>query len=132
MTLRRILSGRARREITCYLLVGAANTALAYLLFAAFVLAGIAYEEAVLLALIIGILVGFATSGWLVFDNRDWRRLGWFVGAYTVFYWINIGLLQLLTSRGLAPLAAQALCLPVVAPLSFVVNKFLVFRRQRT
>ena len=37
----------------------------------------------------------------------------------------------LLTSRGLGPLAAQALCLPVMTPLAFVVNKFLVFGSRR-
>jgi putative flippase GtrA len=130
-TFDRLFSNRVRRELIFYLFVGAANTAAAYLLFAAFILAGMTYDGALLLALIIVVLLGFAATGRLVFDNRDWRRIGWFVAAYAVFYWINLGLLHLFTSRGLGPLVAQALCLPVMTPLSFVVNKFLVFGSRR-
>jgi putative flippase GtrA len=127
-----LASDRTRRELIRYLVVGAANTAIAYLLFAGFILAGMAYDGALLLALIIAVLVSFAATGRLVFDNRDWRRIGWFIAAYAVFYWINIGLLHLFTCHGLGPLAAQALCLPVMTPLSFIVNKFLVFGGRRS
>jgi putative flippase GtrA len=125
--LRRSLRGVARRQFARFLLVGTLNTSLGYLLFGAFVQTGWSQETALLFAMIIAVLAGFATNARLVFGNTDWRRMGWFVAAYAVFYWMNVGLLHLLASQGLEPLLAQALCLPVMTPLSFFVNKFLVF-----
>jgi putative flippase GtrA len=111
-----------------FVAVGVLNTGFSYAVFAALVWAGMPASIALLLSTIMGIVFNFFTTGRLVFNNRDMRRLWRFLAAYGVVYLINLGLLSFLRSWGLPAVPAQGLCLLAMVPVSFVLQKLFVFR----
>jgi putative flippase GtrA len=111
-----------------FIAVGVLNTAFSYAVFAALVWAGAPASVALLLSTIMGIAFNFFTTGRLVFNNRDMRRLWRFLAAYGLVYLINLLLLNFVRSLGLPAVPAQGLCLLAMVPVSFVLQKLFVFR----
>jgi len=122
-----LLDGRPeRRRVVLFLLAGAANTLFGYIAFGALILAGLHHAVAVAGSTIAGILFNFQTFG-LVFADTDPRRFLRFVGVYALLFALNVGLLNLLVGAGLHALLAQALVVPALATLSFLLMRSLVF-----
>src|SRR4051812_1092370 len=96
-----------RRRFVRFLLVGMVNTAFGYGVFAVLLLAGLPSALALLLATVIGVVFNFFTTGRMVFESNDRRRLPRFVLAYVVTYSANLALLKLLEAGGVPSLAAQ-------------------------
>jgi putative flippase GtrA len=122
----------ARHQFIRYLVVGGLNTALAYLIFAALLLAGLDYKWASLLQLLIGLAISFTTQGTLVFQNATRWTFAKYVIAWGFLYLFNIGLIKLLmTGASISAYLAGAIALVPVTLLSYVVLKFAVFGRAR-
>lgn len=114
-----------------FLVIGALNTAFGYAVFAAFILLGLAPPLALLMSTVIGVLFNFQTTGGLVFGNRDHRLLLKFIGVYVVVYLLNYGLLRFWSEQvGLGPLWGQALSIPVVVVLAFLMMRTLIFAKK--
>ena len=113
-----------------FLIIGSINTGFAYGLYALFVFMGCHYAVAVFLSTVIGICFSFKTLGTLVFDNPDNRLILKFFSVYAICYFVNVGILKLLTGLGLENLYVAGLISSfLVALVSFFLNKFVVFRR---
>ena len=114
-----------------FLIIGTLNTAFAYGLYALFIFVGCHYALAVFLSTVIGICFSFKTLGTFVFDNPDNRLIFKFFSVYVVCYFVNVGILKLLTEAGMQNLYLAGLISSfLVALVSFFLNKFVVFRRK--
>jgi putative flippase GtrA len=115
------------KRFSRFLVVGVVNTAFSYALFSLFIFLRLHYTLAVLLATVVGVLFNFKTTGRYVFSSRSNRVLYRFLGVYTLTYFINIGMLRLLSSWGMS-LYVAGLLLPLpVAVISFLLQHKFVF-----
>lgn len=115
------------RRFALFLAIGGLNTLVGYLLFSALVFAGWGQSAAVAGATVLGILFNFQSIGRLVFRDGRLKLLPRFLGVYALHFLSNTGLLALLTRNGVAPLLAEALILPVLAVVSFLLMRRFVF-----
>ena len=111
-----------------FLVVGGINTLFGYAVSALFILLGLHYVLAALLATICGILFNFNTTGRIVFKNKDNRLLLRFFGVYAITYLINIGLLKLFDMAGVGSLVAGAIIVLPMAVVSFLLMRRFVFK----
>lgn len=118
----------ANRRVVRFLVVGVVNTAFSYAVYAAMLFVGMSYAYANLIALIAGIVFSFRTQGTFVFDNRDWRLFGRFVVFWALIYLANILFIKLIIELGFDAYVAGAMALPLIAVLSYIVQKIFVFR----
>lgn len=118
-------------QLIRFLIIGSVNTAFSYGIYAFFIFLGLHYTLAVLLSTIIGICFSFKTLGTLVFDNSDNMLIFKFFAVYGLCYFINIGILRLLSNSIVPNLYAAGLitCF-IVALISFCLNKWVVFRKK--
>ena len=121
--------GRTLRDprLWRFLLVGAANTAASYALYALGLRLGLGYPLASLAALIGGIVMGFAAHGRITFRSRLAGRFGRFVAVWAVIYAVYVALIWALTGTGLSAYLAGLVALPVTTALSFVLQSRHVF-----
>ncbi len=110
-----------------FLLIGGLNTLFGYTVYLVGLMARLQPELALLVATGVGALFNYLTTARLVFRQRTLSRLVPFVGTYALVYLVNAGAIRLLLSGGLAPALAQAVLVPAMAVLSFVLFRFLVF-----
>lgn len=116
------------RHFALFLAVGVLNTAVGYAIFAAFILLGSPNPAAVAGMTVLGCLFNYVSYGRIVFDHRDGSRLARFVGSYVVVGVANWLLLELVViGLGFSPLIGQFFCIPVMAVLSFVLQRTWVF-----
>jgi putative flippase GtrA len=116
------------RQFVRFLAVGGLNTLFGYGVFSLLVLAGLAPGVALLVATVLGVLFNYFTTGKIVFSAQGLGRLPWFAAVYGLTFLANLWSLKALISAGLSPLLAQAILLPVMVVVTFILNKFLVFR----
>lgn len=121
------------KSVQCirFVLVGGLNTTFSYLIYAALLFVGLGYQLANLLTLIVGILFSFKTQGHLVFSNTDNRLLGRFVLCWAVIYVCVIFLIGQIIASGFNAYTAGALALPFSVALSYVGQKYFVFRKAK-
>jgi putative flippase GtrA len=122
------------REFVRFCLVGASNTALSFIAYAAAVSAGAPYLAASCGAFVLGALNGYSL-------NRRWTfRAGSFtfpaLGRYGLVaglgLGVNAGLLAVLVEGlGVPSIPAQALVLPAVSVLTFSLSRRWVFAGRR-
>lgn len=112
-----------------FLWVGILNTIFGYSVFLIMLLLGLYSNIALLIATIAGVLFNFKTIGHLVFANTSKNKLVPFIGQYIFLYILNWFLLQKLLNYGMKPAIAQLILLLPIATLSFIMNKFLIFRK---
>ena len=119
-----------KRQLISFLLVGILNTAFGYGLFALFIYIGLYYPLAVLFSTILGVLFNFKTIGNLVFGSSDNRLIFKFVLVYVITYLLYIFFLWLFKRLGFENMYINGFVLVVpLAIISFILNKFFVFRR---
>jgi len=117
---------RATIRPLLYLAAGGINTLFGYALYAVLLMLQVPPLAAIILATIGGVLFNFRTIG-AVFGSRDVRMLPRFVAVYAACLALNLLIARLLLGSGLSPLLAQAACLVVLAPCSFVAMQRFVF-----
>lgn len=118
-------------NFTRFVLVGLANTAFGYSLFALFYLLLGSHQLAITLATPCGVVLNFHSTGRLVFRSRRHSVLLPFVAGCAAVWLVNILLLDELTALAISPLAGQTVALPFLALLSYAINRYLVFGRPR-
>ena len=121
-----------RAQFLRFLMVGMLNTGFSYGVYAALIWLGLPYVWANLGSLVLGILFSFRTQGRLVFRNAANRLFGRFVVAWSVIFVLHTGIIAGFVRVGANAYLAGALALVPVALLSFVVQKFFVFREVRS
>ena len=122
-------SKRTQAQAIRFLLVGILNTLFGYAVFVSALALGFGVTFSLVLATIAGVLFNFQTIGAFVFRRREGRRLVPFILGYSLVLGINWVILKWTMGLGLGPAIAQALLLPLIAAMSFGINKLLVFRR---
>ncbi|MFR8440345.1 MAG: GtrA family protein [Campylobacter sp.] len=119
-----------KRQLFSFLLVGILNTIFGYGLFALFIYLGLYYPLAVLLSTILGVLFNFKTIGGLVFGSNDNKLIFKFILVYVIIYLLNIFFLWLFKRLGFENMYLNGFILLIpLAAVSFLLNKFFVFRR---
>ena len=119
-----------KRQLFSFLLVGILNTIFGYGLFALFIYLGLYYPLAVLLSTILGVLFNFKTIGGLVFGSNDNKLIFKFILVYVITYLLNIFFLWLFKRLGFENMYINGFVLLIpLAAVSFLLNKFFVFRR---
>ncbi len=113
-----------------FVFIGTVNTGLSYVIFVVLLnLFGCVRWQALLGAYGLGMCISFQSFSRFVFvsgEKRTWTR---FILAYILLYGANKLLLDTVVyAAGLSEELAQFLLLPVVAALSYFLNKLLVFR----
>lgn len=128
MRLHHLARRLAHSTLVRFVAVGVLNTAFSYLFYAALVLAGLDYRWSLTVCSAVAIVWNFNTTGRLVFGNRRQALIVKFVVGYGAIYLVNLGLLVLLARLGVGELARQAVALPLIVVLSFLLNRGWVFR----
>lgn len=123
------LSSRNIAQFGKFLAVGVINTVFGYLIFVLLTLLGFDPLMALLLTYLIGVPVNYFTTGKLVFDGSSFRSWLLFALSYVAIYGVNFGALTLLMQCGVSQLVAQAIAVPFIAILSFLIFKNIVFRK---
>ena len=116
-----------------FLIIGGVNTVFAYSIYALSIFLGAHYTLAVLLSTVIGTCFSFKTMGTMVFDNPDNMLIFKFIAVYALCYFLNIGILRVLTLVGVTNLYVAGLTSSLlVALVSFSLNKWVVFRKKKS
>ena len=127
---RRLLAAAWDRTFARYVVVGVANTAFAYAVYAGALFAGASYPLASLISLALGILVSFKTQGTIVFQNASNSLFGRYVLGWLLAYLVNIGIITLFVRLGQDAFIAGALALPFNVALGFVLQRYFVFVKK--
>ncbi len=109
-------------------LIGVVNTSISYGIYALLLYIGLNYALANFGSLVLGIGVSFFSQGRFVFGNASLDRLPRFILLWGCLYLINIGLISLLLRFGINAYLGGALALVPITLLSFVCQRYLVFR----
>jgi len=116
-------------EFGRFLLAGATNTLLSYLLYL-FLLEFLAYLWAYSIAYCTGIAISYFLNVYFVFNRR--ARLSSFVKfpiVYALQYGLGAGLLWLLVDRaGIAPAIAMLGVIAATIPVTFLASRFILAR----
>ena len=112
-----------------FILVGVINTTVGYSLYALFIYLGLSYTYALGIATILGVMFNFQTIGRLVFKSRDGALMYKFIFVYCIVFCTNLGLINIIVRLGLSAYIAGALALLPATVISFVLNKYFVFKR---
>ncbi len=110
-----------------FVLIGILNTAFGYSLYTLLIFLGLRYNLAILIATIWGVLFNFKTTGILVFNNRRNNLILRYCGVYSVIYFLNVLFVWLMLKSGINSYLAQAFALPVLAVLSYAMQRDFVF-----
>lgn len=110
-----------------FLGTGLLNTAFGYISYALLILVGAPIWVAVGGATLLGVVFNFFSYGKLVFGPPSLDRLPAFMAVYAFLYGLNVALVHLLLANNLDPFMAQALVLPLLAALAFLLMRFFVF-----
>ena len=125
---RALLAKASRYHIIRFLIVGTLNTGFSYVIYAGILYIGWSYQLANLIALVLGILFSFKTQGRLVFKNTDNRLFGRFLISWVLIYLGTITLIGRIIALGFDAYTAGALALPFSIALSYLMQKYYVFR----
>jgi putative flippase GtrA len=129
-TLRPLLDHPESRRVVKYGIVGVINVAIDFLLYAVLVSLGVWYAAAKTLSLVVATLFGYTFNRLWTFRAGRHKPvlLGKYVTAQVVCLVVNLALLTLLVHPlHQDEITAQAIALPFVAALSFLVNRLWTF-----
>lgn len=118
------------QELILYGLVGAANTAFGYAVYAFCLYLGWPYQVASLLTVLANISLGFLGQGRIVFKEGGPGRI-----VRYVVVWVGLLLLfnlvvKVTTQAGYSAYVGGLVAFPIIIPLSFLAQKYYVFRRS--
>lgn len=111
-----------------FLLVGGLNTIFGYVVYLICLYVGMGVEIALAVTTCIGATFNYFTNSILVFRHRGRNLLPRFLAAYGVVYVVNVVTIRILLATGLGPAIAQAILLPGLAALAYLIFKFFVFK----
>lgn len=109
--------------------MGLFNTAVGYATYAGMTLNGLSASNALMFTYLIAVPLNFITTGRLVFGSSRLDSLLRFIVSYFGIFTINWVALRVVMNIGLGQLTAQAVIVPFIAILSFLIFKYAVFRK---
>ena len=110
-----------------YVVVGAANTAFSYSVYALILALGFRYPVASLITLVVGICMTFKTQGRFVFRNMRRSLFGRFVLSWVLLYLCHVGVVALCLRFGLDPFIGGAIAMPSNVAAGFLLQRYFVF-----
>ena len=113
-----------------FLFVGGINTLFSYFIFSIFILLQVHYSIASFIALILGVLFNYFTTGRIVFNNSDPKLIFKFFGVYGITYLFNLLFLKIFNDCQVNMLIAGAILIFPMAFLSYFLNKTFVFKAK--
>jgi len=116
-----------RSRFLRFIVVGAINTVVGYLLYFLALLVGAHYSVAVAIATVLGVLFNFKSTGRMVFGSRDNSRLFRFIVVYGVLYCVNVAGVGSLIAIGISAWLSGLLLTPPIALASYFLNSRFVF-----
>ena len=120
------------RRFVKFLFVGLINTAFGYSAYAFFVTFQINPSTALFLSYILGIFWNFKTTGSIVFKNKDNKLIFKFFLSYIFTFFVNKCSLEfLIDACGMNKYLAEAIVIPPVAVLSFLIFKTFIFVEKK-
>jgi putative flippase GtrA len=122
-------------KLPTFLIVGAINTTLTYILYVTLVYAGWHYNLALCLDYLVGILTGYQMNRYWTFRTHGPTRRSFsrYCAVYGMLYCLNMFLLNLLVGfRLLGPVFGQLVALSMTTVVSFLLQNFWVFRGELT
>ena len=129
---RHLSDHRLHAQLIRFGLVGLVNTALSYAIYALLLALGLPFRLAYLGALVLGIAISFISQGRLVFGEGSAARLPRFVALWAALYFVNTAVIGWIMAAGFDAYAAGALALVPITAISFVAQRYLVFRRPQS
>ena len=119
-----------QKQLIRFVIVGILNTLFGYSLYALFIYLGLYYPGAIFFATCFGVFFNFKTMGKFVFVYEHRASFFKFIAAYVLIYLFNM-LLIYIGHRVLSNLyLAGFIALAPVALLSFILNKWFVFKKS--
>ncbi len=118
-----------KKQITNFIFVGIINTIFGYSIYALLIFLGLNYILAVLFATVLGVLFNFKTISKYVFESNDKNLIFKFVGVYFVVFVVNVLLIKIFKLFNINDYLAGLVCILPVAILSFILNKFFVYKK---
>ena len=121
-----------------FLIVGAANTAITFVIYAALVSAGVHYNLALPIVYVIGIALGFVVNRSWTFakpssansrEKQSGTQLMQYILVYVLVFLLNLIVLNVLVQQfGVSPIVAQFFALCISTVCSYSLQKLWVFR----
>lgn len=118
-----------KKQVIRFLMVGVLNTVFGYSLYAVFIYIGLHYVLAILCSTILGILFNFKTIGALVFESDDNTLIFKFFLSYLVTFFINVWIISKFKDLEYDYYTAGFVAIVVSSSISFVLMKYLVFKK---
>ncbi len=119
---------RIPRRFVKFLFVGAINTLFGYSTYALFVALSFKPSHALLISYILSIFWNFKTTGSIVFRNKDNSLIFKFFLSYIFTFFVNKYSLEFLIEvLHINEYLAEAIVIPPVAVLSFIIFKTFIF-----
>lgn len=116
------------RRFVKFLFVGGINTLFGYSTYALFVAIGLTPGHALTISYILSIFWNFKTTGSIVFRNKDNKLIFKFFLSYIFTFFVNKYSLEFLINvLNVNEYLAEAIVIPPVAVLSFVIFKTFIF-----
>lgn len=120
-----------RNRFARFLLAGGINTLFGFVVYSAFIIAGVAVWLALLAGMTFGTIFNFFTTGGYVFRELSLARLPRFVICYLLIYGINFMLIELISLWLSNKILSQAIITPPLALLSyFLMARFVFFTKR--
>ena len=125
--------GRAVRrwQPVRFVLVGGFNALFGYAVYLLGLALRMEPELALAVATTVGAVFNYFTTARFVFGHRALNRLPAFLATYGIIYLINAGAIRTLLRSGTSPALAQAFLIPLMATISFLLFRNLVFKPGR-
>ena len=111
-----------------FIIIGCLNTIVGYGIFALSVFLGVHYALAIMLSYCFGTLFSFNTIGRFVFRSYRHRLVFRFVALYVCLYFVNVSIVKTALHFGIQVYLAGAIGTIVAAAVSYICNRYLVFR----
>ena len=127
------LFGRAlwQKQFFRFLCIGVINTVFGYCAYAFLVILGIDYRVALTISTTLAVLFNYNTNGRFVFRNSGKKVLLKFILSNAIIYIFNQVLLITLVSFAMGKLVSQAVIIPIIIIITFVINKKWVFFKEK-
>jgi putative flippase GtrA len=116
-------------QVIRFIIVGLINTIVGYSLYALFIFIGLRYTYALGLATTMGVFFNFQTIGKVVFDSHNNSLILRFISVYFFIFCLNLLLVRCGIKIGLSAYIAGAIAIFPSSAISFVLNKYFVFKR---
>jgi len=118
-----------KAQIVRFIFVGIINTLFGYGVYVFFLYLGFNYIISVLGATIIGVLFNFKMIGKYVFNRSEHKLMAKFFQVYAVVFLVNVSMIKFFKLLEFNDYLSGALAIIPVAVISFVLNKYYVFKR---